>query len=264
MKKKHVLGAAIALTLAAAGGISAFGYNYYNTVSAAEVSDTSSSDVSLDDLKVLTFLGDSITYGWDTDKAYEYFLGEYLDADTVYNYGQGGTTLSDGADYLSKDNMIERAAILPADSDLIFVLGGSNDWAYNVELGEMGDTDPTTFYGALDTLMSYLLENYPDAEIIFATPLQRIDWLTKYPHLTNEDGVSENSSGHTLEEYANAVLEVAEKYGITVIDLFHAEETDFTSDTDYTLYWSDGLHPNAYGDELMADYIYEQLLALYA
>lgn len=35
------------------------------------------------------------------------------------------------------------------DADIIFVLGGTNDYWSNVQLGSMSDDTDTTFYGAL-------------------------------------------------------------------------------------------------------------------
>ncbi len=198
----------------------------------------------------VSFLGDSITYGWKSDKSYAEMLANKLEADTYNNYGIVGSTISTGGDSDTTNPMVTRYTDIDSDSDLIVVFGGTNDWYHNVELGSLGDIDTDTFYGALQTLMSSLQEDYPDATIVFVTPIKRI-----------RDGASdmENSNGNTLEEFAEAVCEVAEANGISVIDLYHNENTDFTSDTSYTLFWSDGLHPNVFGDSIIANEIYKYL-----
>ena len=40
--------------------------------------------------------------------------------------------------------------------DLVTVEGGVNDWANNIPLGEFGDTEPATYYGALYQAFEYL------------------------------------------------------------------------------------------------------------
>lgn len=206
-----------------------------------------------DDTYVVSFLGDSITYGAYADESYADYFGELVDADVVNNYGICSNELCTSG---TEDNaMVERYSEIASDSDLIFVCGGENDWWHSATLGELGDDTEDTYYGALEVLMTNLEEEYPDAEIVFATP----------PKCNRTGNVEqENENGDTLEDFANAVLEVAAEHGITVIDFYHADECDFTAgaydngvvETDYLV---DGVHPTDLGHEILAKYIYENL-----
>ncbi len=267
MKKTRVyqITAAIAAAAILTGSIAT--YNIYESsasTQAAVVSETEDSTLSLEDVDVISFLGDSITYGLGSDVRFSDIVAELAGIETSNNYGISGTLVSTGSTYKIENAFINRYSEIDEDSDIIFIMGGTNDWARCVTLGSLGDTTTDTYYGALEALITALQEEYPDAEIVLATPIKRVDAVNYDGYTQDEDGNMVNPNGDSLEDFANAVLEVAEAYGITVLDLYHAEETDFTSDTSYTTYWSDGLHPNSNGQTIMAEYIYEQLAEIYA
>jgi len=201
-----------------------------------ETTEESSSEeeADLSEYSNISFLGDSITYGLRSEKAYEYFLGELMGAETVNNYGICSSQISTGGTGDDSTAFVNRYTEIDEDSDLIFIFGGTNDWSHCTELGELGDTDTDTFYGALDTLISSLLEEYPDATLVIATPLHRIDERSGFYY--NEDGEYVNTNGDSLEDFANAIIEVAKKYGITVVDLYNMESCDFSSDTEYEIF----------------------------
>ena len=76
------------------------------------------------------------------------------------NYGIIGSTLQYDAD---KNPMCVRYADMDSDADIVAFMGGTNDYWYNKPLGTFGDTQDTTFYGALDVLVSGLIAKYPTA-----------------------------------------------------------------------------------------------------
>lgn len=60
------------------------------------------------------------------------------------------------------------------EADVIVVFGGTNDFGHgDAPLGTMSDRTPYTFYGACHVLIRKLLERYPEAELVFMTPLHR-------------------------------------------------------------------------------------------
>ncbi|MDD5986851.1 MAG: SGNH/GDSL hydrolase family protein [Eubacteriales bacterium] len=200
---------------------------------------------------VISALGDSITYGTKTRKPYEYYLGEMLRADQVNNYGVPYTDLSASAG--GSQPFLSRYHKIRSDSDLIFVLGGTNDWWHGVPLGTIKDTTDISFYGGVYQLMTRLKERYPKARIVFATPLKRI-----------RDGAPtmRNRNGDQLRDFARAIKQEGVKNNIQIIDLYHARSCDFTGDQHYRHYWTDGLHPNARGDRRIARVVYRNLMPL--
>ena len=156
--------------------------------------------------------------------------------------------------YMNRYTFTERYTGIEEDADLIFVLGGTNDYGTDlgqVPLGESGDADESTFYGALNVLTSGLQESYPDAQLLFATPLPRYD----------KDMTEENNYGATLEEYRDAILEVCASEGIETLDLFTLEEVSPDAEG-HEDYFADGLHPNAAGNVLLAETVLAKILEM--
>ncbi|MDE5718686.1 MAG: hypothetical protein K2I53_13935, partial [Lachnospiraceae bacterium] len=129
--------------------------------------------------KKIACLGDSITAAANLEGeegylsyAYPAVLKELLGAEEVYNLGIGGSSIGR---YWS-DAFVERYKQIPEDTDIIIVMGGTNDGfcLSEKELGSPSERKPWTFWGDLDELMRGLKENYPDADIFFATPLPNI------------------------------------------------------------------------------------------
>lgn len=193
-------------------------------------------------------LGDSITYGdklADTSLSFPNIVSAKAGAAVLNNYGWNGSNVAGE----HPDRLIDRYLAMERDADLILVLGGTNDYGgYNeqgTELGTVGDMTPNTFYGGLNLLMCGLKQMYPDAEIVFMTPLRRVGYMRK------------NKSGYCLNEYAAAVREMAAFWGIRVIDLFNEPELDFSSRQ--ASYLVDGLHPNETGHALLGLCVYRRL-----
>ena len=71
----------------------------------------------------IAFLGDSITAGVNGATPYPYLVKELLGVKEVYNLGQGGSTIAtiDGS-----AAMTERCNDIPADADIIVVMGRNN------------------------------------------------------------------------------------------------------------------------------------------
>lgn len=191
----------------------------------------------------VSFLGDSFTYGdklRDRSLSYAALLAGMMQAGDYENYGLNGSCMGG----IHPDRFIDRYAQIPADTDLIFVFGGTNDYEFATPMGAMTDTDSTTFYGCLNLLMCSLQQKYPDAEIVFLTPMHR------------NGGTKKNTQGYVLEDYAYAMINMGEFYDIPVIDLYHAQGLDFTGSKRYL---ADGLHPTAIGHRRIAQYLYSLL-----
>lgn len=181
--------------------------------------------------KTMACLGDSITYGYVTKKGGQYenpypkLLKETLGLKECYNYGKGGSNLATYNGDIKP--FVERVKDMPTDLDIIAVMGGTNDWGNGVPLGTLNDEDETTVYGALLSIAEYLVETYPQAYIVFMSPIPRKEtWV--------------NSQGYKMSDVAVAVKEVAELYGFGFLDMYSLSGFENEMKTDST----DGVHPS--------------------
>lgn len=199
----------------------------------------------------LNLLGDSITYGdrvADKNRIYATLLGQRCNAVKTNNYGWNGSAIAG----IHPDKFIDRYPLMDPDANLILVFGGTNDYEgggkAGTPLGTRGEITPLTFYGGLNMLMCGLKQMYPDAQIVFVTPLRRVGYLRK------------NKQGAHLNQYVAAIHEMAAFYGIPVIDLFEEPELDFASMR--ASYLVDGLHPDERGHALIAANLYRKLFLM--
>ncbi|MBQ8683410.1 MAG: SGNH/GDSL hydrolase family protein [Clostridia bacterium] len=204
--------------------------------------------------KRIAFLGDSITQGVGAscpENVYWQVFGRNTGA-IVSGNGIGGTRYAKQpgvTEFTWGEKYFElRVDELDPDADVIVVLGGVNDFVHgNAPLGKMSDRDPTTFYGAVHSLCLKLLERYPTSEIVLMTPL----------HCGNEEVYTNYHETHirmvaSLGGYAQAIREVAEYYGLPVLDLFRTSGLNPEVPIIREMYMPDGLHPNDAGYARMA------------
>jgi len=130
----------------------------------------------------------------------------------------------------------------------VVVFGGTNDFGTgDAALGTIADRTNDTFYGACHLLVRKLYEKYPNATIVLMTPLHR---LSEDEVLYNELGVRRVGP---LSVYVNALREIAEFYGLPVVDLFANCKIQPRVDALREMYMPDGLHPNDAGSALVAE-----------
>ncbi len=205
--------------------------------------------------KKANFLGDSITAGlyyngsgYSTAKQYHQWLKDLLGLSVARNYGSSGTHISgaytsDGSSDPTK-SFTARYTSMDNDADLIVVFGGTNDYGHatTAPFGTMTDRTDISFYGALHYLMGELTKKYLGKTIVFMTPL----------HRDNETNAN-TTTGKTLKDYVNAIKEVAEYYGIHVIDTYKIGGMSTVIPEIKTTYINDGLHPNEAGHEFLGN-----------
>lgn len=211
----------------------------------------------------MNFMGDSITEGYPTDKVtkpYWQVLRDKLNG-SANGYGIGGSTIANGS-----QPMYSRVLNMDTNADVIFIFGGTNDFAlYNRTLGDQFtisnntktlNTDTSTFYGGLNQLCLNLLSTFPNANYIFLTPLHRNNYDSQPTEL------QANGNGLYFSQYVECIRNVAEWFSIPIIDLYKESglyPLDGTQRSKYFASSSDGLHPNQEGHNLIADCIYEKL-----
>ena len=207
--------------------------------------------------KKILFLGDSITEGCGTSESEKTFcsiIAKKYNADCV-NYGIGGTRIAKQHSKPSFDpiydyDFCQRVPKMQNEADIVVVFGGTNDYGHgDAPIGSMNDRTPDTFYGALHTLYSSLIEKYIGAQIVAITPL----------HRTGEDNPRGDGSKDidvgTLLSYVKIIREVAEYYSLPVLDLYAISGFQPEVPIIKEKYMPDGLHPNDAGHIILADKI---------
>ena len=212
--------------------------------------------------KKVLFLGDSITAGTgvsSSEKCYVSVFGKISGA-IVKNYGIGGTRIAKQSckseNEIWDQDFLSRVSSMDNDADIVAVFGGTNDFGHgDAKIGDMKCRDEYTFYGALHSLCTSLINKYPNAEIIFMTPL----------HQVGEDNeVNAIGLKHEvlLSGYVDIIKEVAGYYGLPVLDLFNISGMQPKVDIIREIYMPDGLHPSDAGAERLAKRLYNFLLSL--
>ncbi len=213
----------------------------------------------------VNFLGDSITEGVGVaDVAncrYDNRLAVMCQLSAVNNYGIGGTRLAHQVHPSEKPRhdlcFCGRAYDMDTSADMVIVYGGINDFLHgDAPFGQMGDTTPATFCGAVFFLMHYLRENYGRKPIVFMTPARC------YFHREVDDLTPSCSSGKPLLAYVDAILETAKKFDIPVLDLYRTLGLDPHDPKCYDTYAPDGLHFNDAGQAIIAQRLKEFLESL--
>lgn len=194
---------------------------------------------------VVSCFGDSTTWGANGEKtgggneiAWPAKLGQFMDVQKVYNFGKKGSRIAVTVD--RQDSFIERLdKVIAQPADIILLLGGVNDFQHDVPLGTFGSTDPATFYGAYETILSKLITAQPQAHLIVMTPMKE-----NFQHPTKHypDSFTKNAQGLVQQDYADAVKQEAAKYSLPVIDLFNESGISPFNETQQKLYMPDGLH----------------------
>ena len=180
-------------------------------------------------------IGDSISDTVDgrnrTDKFYQEFIAENTGC-TLFNWGGNGTgyyTEFNGVSYI-----YNRINEIPEDADLITIFAGTND---NLNVGNYGDTDFTSFYGAVDKTVKAIKDKFPLVPLGLITPL---------PRTVNDLTNAKNKN------YSEAIKAIGKKYSVPVLDLyadcgFHVNNNEFRLNC-----LPDGLHPNINGHAMLS------------
>lgn len=161
--------------------------------------------------KTIYYMGDSATHGdfssitppiFDSGiyagelKVYPFYIGNRTNM-IVKNIAVNGATAATipgqtNMQWSANDNY----KTVGNDADYIIIWLGANDMWQNVPIGDITSTDPTTFYGAYNVILTWLMNNRPYAKIGIVVSY----WCNA--------------------TYANAVKAIAARYGIPTLNYF--------------------------------------------
>lgn len=178
--------------------------------------------------KRVSFMGDSLTEG-GTGGFYINYLNDYFGFANITKSAKGGTMVSGVTTAMGsafwEDSRVNQ---LDIDSDVVFVMGGTNDANNNVTLGspDISNCDTNTFYGAYHVLISKLIYKYYKldtgyyADIDYsgvtqaetAKPVQI--FLITPPYM-----LSSESQYNKTPAYCEAVIDIGKQLGCPVCDI---------------------------------------------
>jgi lysophospholipase L1-like esterase len=170
-------------------------------------------------------IGDSITYlndhpnetGNRVKKGYLTRVTELLPNLKYTNKGFNGWT-SGGIAQKIDDLGLEKA-------DIYSVFLGTNDWWSGRPVGTLEDykngDGNKTVYGSFRIIIDKIRKLNPAARIVLITPMQRADFVYIADAANNAHGSYQAKKGQTLEQFANAIVAIAEYEKIAVVDLYH-------------------------------------------
>lgn len=180
--------------------------------------------------KTVIFLGSSVTAGFGSLRvSFADFL-EKTDGITAIKEAVSGTTLVDGSDlsYVSRMKEIDKS--IKADAFVCQL--STNDATKEKPIGEVSDGfeidsfDTQTVAGAIEYIIAYAKETW-NCPVVFYTQ-------AKY------------DSAH-YAQMVDVLLEIQEKWGITVLDLWNDEQINSATPEEKAIYLIDEIHPTKAG-----------------
>lgn len=180
--------------------------------------------------KTIIFLGSSVTKGESSlDKSFVEYM-ERIDGITAVKEAVSGTTLVTQ----SEKSYIPRMKTMDPGirTDTFVCQLSTNDATQSMPLGkvtdsfDMADFDTATVAGAIEYIIAYAQETW-HCPVVFYT------------------GTQYNSEAYG--QMVELLLEIRQKWGIGVIDLWNDPEMSAVSAEDYALYMADGIHPTQAG-----------------
>lgn len=204
-------------------------------------------------------LGDSLTAAanLEGEENYEQYtyptkLQQLLGAQEVYNLGIGGSSIG----RYWADAFVERYTAIPQDTDIIIVMGGTNDGfcVSDDEFGNLDERTYRTFCGDLNELMGGLRANYPDATIFFATPL---------PNVLQDYLMGEREYLLPQRDFVEVIKTLADEYDFEVVDLYNSNILDSHDAKVIAEYMPDGVHGNPDGYQVIAEHFASEIVQHY-
>lgn len=183
--------------------------------------------------------GDSIT----EQARYVSSLSSILDVSSVQNLGVSGKTITP----VDSQSVSEQWKGITGNPELITCFGGTNDFGTSKVIGSINDApNSASFYGGLKYIAEGVISSHPLSRFFFINILHR-DWQGG-----GQSSGLVNSNGDSVDDYNNAINEVARLYSIPVIDVYQNTGISLNTIDAFTY---DRLHLNDTGGDRVANYI---------
>lgn len=183
--------------------------------------------------KNIIFLGSSVTYGSNSlGESFVDYLQKIDGINAVKEAVSGTTLVDDGKkSYIARMKTIDKSF----KADAFVCQLSTNDASKELPLGEVSqstapeDFDTQTVAGAIEYIITYARSTW-NCPVIFYT------------------GTQYDSARYG--EMVELLLEISQKYGTGVIDLWNNAELNDISKADYDFYMANGIHPKRAGYKL--------------
>lgn len=168
----------------------------------------------------------------------------------LYDHGIAGGTIGSGGIHGGTSNILNKITTTDlSGADLITIEGFVNDFACAVSIGELGDTENTTLYGAVYQAVSYCLQ-HSDATVVLITEstgrsYNNADYRT----------ARKNTLNLTQNDYNEVIRQVGKYLGVPVIDAgAKSQINEYRPD-----YLYDHIHHSELGGKQYAATIWDEL-----
>lgn len=224
----------------------------------------STRDKILKELGLLNIKGKKVNVLGDSISSLDYELPNWCQVISdrtgliFNNYGVSGTTIAynenrennAGKCFANRVNELE-------DCDVTVVMGGTNDVNSNIPLGNWDDTTNRTLYGAINIIITTLLNKFPGKPIIWCSPIQDRNSFKNKP-TTNLDEKVMNASSSANVNYSlliGAIQLKCRQYSIPFINLY--DECGINGYDNNHIYYrnDDTVHPSPLAHKMIANAI---------
>lgn len=206
--------------------------------------------------RTIAVLGDSISTTEFTTPNYWQLISEKTGCNFL-NYSVSGSRIAVSSS-ATTESFVERAKKISTDADAILIMGGTNDANKGILLGAWDSTDNTTFYGALNELISSIRIKYSGKPIIFCTPIKtKTDTGATFPYTLSDLKTAAEDLDMEVNHCASAIKAKCIANGITLVDLH--EGSGIGSGRPEYFRDNDSLHPSLLGEYRIANMIYPVL-----
>ena len=158
----------------------------------------------------------------------------------VSNHARSGAGFTSGTTFST-----QIAELAQEDCDVITIFTSGNDCDNDPPLGQVTDTGADTLCGVINSTLDELfaLKPYTSVGIITSCP-----WKWFMP----------STPKNLMENYNNAIIEIARRRGIPVLDLYHCSNMRPDDEGFRTKFYNEngvqdnGVHPNSEGHKILA------------
>ena len=163
--------------------------------------------------------------------------------------GSGGITTNAGAG----NTTMQAVEAIEDFKGIVSIEIGPNDW-HRTPLGELGDTDDSTWYGSVDKICRIISKRTSARPFIITGTTSAFSINANFDESQRRSVYYVSSRyGNRYAEYVNAAKEVAQHYGIPVCDVFGESGLGSYHKNSQTL--SDHIHLTELGGKIYGNHI---------